>query len=72
VSIPALDECKTIKEKVFAINIFNHSDRIFTGTNWKSCARTDRINQILPYEDIKELLDSIDAKFIDTEEHSGN
>jgi hypothetical protein len=72
ISIPVLDKCDTLKEKLIAINIFNHSNRHFTETNWKSCARADRINQILPFEDIKELLDSIDAKFIDTGEHSGN
>jgi hypothetical protein len=72
ISIPVLDKCDTLKEKLIAINIFNHSNRHFTETNWKSCARADRMNQILPFEDIKELLDSIDAKFIDTGEHSGN
>ena len=70
VSIPALDECKTIKEKVSAINIFNHSDRIFTETTWKSCCRNDRMSQVLELEDLKDLLNEIGAVLINAGEQS--
>lgn len=70
VSIPALDECKTIKEKIFAINIFNHSDRIFTETTWKSCCRNDRMSQVLELEDLKDLLNEIGAVLINAGEQS--
>lgn len=70
VSIPALDKCNTIKEKVSVVNIFNHSDRTFTETTWKSCCRSDRMSQVLEIEDVKDLLKEMKAVLIDTGEQS--
>lgn len=65
VSIPILDKCGTLEEKIITINTFNHSDKKFTKTTWKSCRRKDRMNQVLGIEDLKDLLNEMDAVLID-------
>lgn len=62
-SIPALDACKSVAEKIKFINQYNNSSREFKMSDWKNSRRPERQVNMLPMEQITDVL----KKFVDAQ-----
>ncbi|WP_169304473.1 hypothetical protein [Slackia heliotrinireducens] len=61
-TIPDLDDpSKTVDEKCQWINGFNQSKRAFKASNWKDARKQNRQAQMLPRDDVADLLDAMGA-----------
>ena len=60
--IPELDDCSTVDEKICVLNKHNKSEKTFTRNDWKNARRPERVRQMLPIDNLKDILREFHAQ----------